>query len=63
MPECVGSPSPWIWQEHDKAALDKKADVLITGDIGHHEGIDAVARDWQSLTQVTMASSIYLWKI
>ena len=27
-----------------KAALDKKADVLITGDIGHHEGIDAVAQ-------------------
>lgn len=26
-------------------ALEKKADVLITGDIGHHEGIDAVAQD------------------
>lgn len=25
-------------------ALEKKADVLITGDIGHHEGIDAVAQ-------------------
>lgn len=25
-------------------ALKKKADVLITGDIGHHEGIDAVAQ-------------------
>ena len=27
-----------------QAALDKNADVLITGDIGHHEGIDAVAQ-------------------
>ena len=26
-------------------AIAKKAQVLITGDIGHHEGIDAVARD------------------
>ena len=25
-------------------SLAKKADVLITGDIGHHEGIDAVAQ-------------------
>lgn len=25
-------------------ALDKQADVLITGDIAHHEGIDAVAQ-------------------
>ncbi|RDU24339.1 Nif3-like dinuclear metal center hexameric protein [Anaerosacchariphilus polymeriproducens] len=25
-------------------ALEKKADVLITGDIDHHDGIDAVAR-------------------
>lgn len=24
------------------AALEKKADVLVTGDIGHHEGLDAV---------------------
>lgn len=26
------------------AAILKKADVLVTGDIGHHEGIDAVAQ-------------------
>ncbi len=25
-------------------AISKGADVLLTGDIGHHEGIDAVAR-------------------
>lgn len=25
-------------------ALEKEADVLVTGDIGHHEGIDAVAQ-------------------
>ena len=25
-------------------AVQKKADCLITGDIGHHEGIDAVAQ-------------------
>ena len=25
-------------------ALEKQADVLVTGDIGHHEGIDAVAQ-------------------
>lgn len=27
-----------------RAAIDKNADVLITGDIGHHEGIDAIAQ-------------------
>lgn len=36
---CPGSGKSVI-----KAALDKHADVLITGDIGHHEGIDAVAQ-------------------
>ena len=25
-------------------ALEKNADVLVSGDIGHHEGIDAVAQ-------------------
>ena len=25
--------------------MKKKADVLVTGDIDHHEGIDAVARN------------------
>ena len=37
--ECPGSGKSVI-----QAALDKNADVLITGDIGHHEGIDAVAQ-------------------
>ena len=36
---CPGSGKSVI-----QAALDKHADVLITGDIGHHEGIDAVAQ-------------------
>lgn len=36
--------SPGSGKSMIKAALDKKADVLITGDIGHHEGIDAVAQ-------------------
>lgn len=36
---CPGSGKSVI-----QAALDKNADVLITGDIGHHEGIDAVAQ-------------------
>lgn len=34
---CPGSGKSVI-----RTALEKKADVLITGDIGHHEGIDAV---------------------
>lgn len=34
---CPGSGKSVI-----QTALGKKADVLITGDIGHHEGIDAV---------------------
>ena len=33
---CPGSGKSVI-----QAALDKNADVLITGDIGHHEGLDA----------------------
>lgn len=36
---CPGSGKSVI-----QAAIDKKADVLVTGDIGHHEGIDAVAQ-------------------
>ena len=37
---CPGSGKSVI-----KTAIRKHADVLITGDIDHHEGIDAVARD------------------
>ena len=36
--------SPGAGKSMIKAALDKKADVLITGDIDHHTGIDAVAQ-------------------
>lgn len=36
---CPGSGGSMI-----EAALSKRADVYITGDIDHHEGIDAVAR-------------------
>lgn len=37
---CPGSGKSVIPQ-----AIEKHADVLITGDIGHHEGIDAVAQN------------------
>lgn len=37
---CAGSGKSVI-----SVAIDKGADVLVTGDIGHHEGIDAVERD------------------
>lgn len=37
---CPGSGKSVI-----KTAIRKHADVLITGDIDHHEGIDAMARD------------------
>jgi len=37
---CPGSGKSVI-----KTALKKGADVLITGDIGHHDGIDAVAQN------------------
>lgn len=36
--------SPGAGKSMVGAALDKKADVLITGDIDHHTGIDAAAR-------------------
>ena len=36
--------SPGSGKSMVKAALDKRADVLITGDIDHHTGIDAVAQ-------------------
>lgn len=36
--------SPGSGKSMIKASLDKKVDVLITGDIDHHEGIDAVAQ-------------------
>ena len=37
---CPGSGKSVI-----KTALSKGADVLVTGDIGHHDGIDAVAQN------------------
>ena len=37
---CAGSGKSVI-----SVAIDKGADVLITGDIGHHEGLDAVERN------------------
>lgn len=37
---CAGSGKSVI-----SVAIEKGADVLITGDIGHHEGIDAVERN------------------
>lgn len=55
---CPGSGKSVI-----QAALDKNADVLITGDIGHHEGIDAVAQDWQSSMADIMGLNISLLKI
>lgn len=36
--------SPGSGKSMIQVALEKEADVLITGDIGHHEGIDAVAQ-------------------
>ncbi|WP_461811072.1 Nif3-like dinuclear metal center hexameric protein [Faecalimonas sp.] len=37
---CAGSGKSVI-----SVAIDKGADVLVTGDIGHHEGIDAIERN------------------
>jgi len=36
--------SPGSGKGMSEAAIGQKADVLITGDIGHHEGIDAIAQ-------------------
>lgn len=36
--------SPGSGKSAVKPAIEKKAQVLVTGDIGHHEGIDAVAQ-------------------
>ncbi len=36
--------SPGSGKHMSQVALEKQADVLITGDIDHHEGIDAVAQ-------------------
>lgn len=37
--------SPGAGKSVIEAALNKKADVLVTGDIDHHTGIDAIARN------------------
>lgn len=36
--------APGSGKSEISSALNKNADVLVTGDIGHHEGIDAVER-------------------
>ena len=41
---CVAAISPGSGKSEIGNAIAKGADVLITGDIDHHEGIDAVAR-------------------
>jgi len=38
------SVSPGSGKGMSEAAIRQKADVLITGDVGHHEGIDAIAQ-------------------
>ena len=37
--------SPGSGKSAVKPAIQKGADVLVTGDIGHHEGLDAVEQD------------------
>ncbi len=44
-------------------AVSKGADVLVTGDIGHHEGLDAAAQGFRLLMRDIMGQSIFLWKI
>ena len=39
--------SPGSGKSAVSPAIAAGADVLVTGDIGHHEGLDAVARDWR----------------
>ena len=40
----VAAVSPGSGKSEIGAALQKGADVIVTGDIGHHEGLDAVAQ-------------------
>lgn len=40
---CRAAVSPGSGKKMSKYALECKADVLITGDIDHHEGLDAMA--------------------
>lgn len=37
--------SPGSGKSALRPAIEKKADVLVTGDIGHHEGLDAAAQN------------------
>ncbi len=41
---CRAAIVPGSGKSEIEPALEKQADVLVTGDIGHHDGIDAVAR-------------------
>ncbi len=41
---CRVAVVPGSGKSEVEPALEKQADVLVTGDIGHHDGIDAVAR-------------------
>ncbi len=45
------------------AALEKGADVLVTGDIGHHDGIDAVDQGLAIIDADIMERNISLSKI
>lgn len=55
---CPGSGGSTI-----QAALEKGAQALITGDIGHHAGIDAAAQGLMTLMPAITAWSIFLWTI
>lgn len=42
---CCMAVSPGSGKSAVDPAVSKGADVLVTGDIGHHEGLDAVAQE------------------
>ena len=44
-------------------AVSKGADVLVTGDIGHHEGLDAAAQGVSVIDAGHYGTEYILWKI
>ena len=52
--------SPGAGKSAIPAAIEKGADVLVTGDIGHHDGLDAVAQGLAVIDAGTLWNRVYL---
>ena len=50
-------------RQHDPYALEQKAQVLVTGDIGHHDAIDAAAQGMAIIDAGALWTGTYFYSV